>query len=405
MTSARRLLPHQDEAMRHLKPGSILVGGTGSGKSYVGVTFYYNHALGGGVEPKTPPKDKVDLYVITTARKRDETDWDGELSRYGLSRGVKNPMGILVVIDSWNNIKKYKGVSNAFFIFDEQKAIGSGTWARSFITICKKNEWVMLSATPADRWMDLVPVFVAKGYFKNRTQFLREHVVFAPYVKYPKIVAFKRVQKLKELKRQTYVIMNFNRKTTRHVETIKVHYDREALKKFIKTEWHYVEDRPVRNDMELRHLAIRLVTSHPSRSEAYIKVLEDVGRLIVFYNYNYELDILRSTTPDRYRQYEYNGHKHDPVPNGDDWVYFVQYTSGSEAWECFTTNHMLFYSINYSYRITTQAMGRIDRITTKYDDLYYYRLVSHSTVDISIQKAYETGQDFNLMTLDPRDIE
>ena len=73
-----------------------------------------------------PPKD---LYIITTAKKRDTLEWEGELSPFLLSTNPDvNLYQNKVVIDSWNNISKYKDITDAFFIFDEQRVVGSGTW-------------------------------------------------------------------------------------------------------------------------------------------------------------------------------------------------------------------------------------------------------------------------------------
>jgi hypothetical protein len=391
----KTLYPHQSKALSQLKNGNILVGGTGSGKTLVALSYYYTKIIGGSFDPPIAPTGVCDLYVITTARKRDDLDWVGEAAQMGLSteEGVGLPVGKFVV-DSWNNIKKYTNISNAFFIFDEQRSTGRGVWAKSLVKIAKKNKWIMLSATPADRWVDLVPVFVANGFFKNRTQFDREHVVYAPYVKYPKIQRYWNEEHLSSLRDKIYVVMPFKRKTKPHVLDIPVTHDQELVDRVVKTEWNIFKDKPIKNLAEHNFVVRRIVNQDTSRVEKLKDIFEVGKRVIVFYNFNFELEMIKEAF-DPKLVFEYNGDVHDPLPKTREWLYLVQYLSGSEAWECFTTNHMVFYSLNYSYRITKQAMGRINRMTTPYVDLYYYRFISKSSVDRAIIQAFNNKKRFN----------
>jgi hypothetical protein len=364
-----------------LKNGSILVGGTGSGKSLTALSYY--KATNPGY-----------LYIVTTAKKRDEKDWEREAAKLGITD---------LVVDSWNNIKKYVDVSNSFFIFDEQRVVGYGVWTKSFIRITRSNKWILLSATPADTWMDLLPVFIANGFYKNKTHFIREHVDYAPYIKYPKITGYRNVPKLERNKSRIFVNMPFERHTTQHIETVKVKYEADLVKQVVKTQWSPFTEAPIDSMAAEVSVVRQIVNRHPSRIFELMKIQERVKRLIIFYNFNFELDILKLWFESLTVVAEHNGHQHQPVPTTDEWVYLVQYASGSEAWECFTTNHMAFYSMSYSYRTTLQAMGRIDRHNTHYKDLYYYRLMSASFLDFRIFEAFKQKKNFNInMLYDPR---
>ena len=377
-----KLWPHQRDALSKLHNGAILVGGTGSGKSLTALSY-------------VKLKESMPLYVITTAKKRDEGDWEREAAKLGVSD---------LVVDSWNNIKKYVGVFSSFFIFDEQRVVGYGVWTKSFIKITQKNKWILLSATPADTWMDLVPVFIANGFYKNKTHFVREHVNYAPYLTFPKIVGYRNELKLESHKEQVFVSMPFKRHTTSHINEIKVGYESIFVKEIVKTQWNPFTDLPIDSIAEEVSVIRQIINRHPTRAFALMKIYEIAKRLIIFYNFNFELEILKTWFEPLTVVAEQNGFKHQPVPTGDNWVYLIQYKSGSEAWECFTTNHMAFYSLTYSYRTMIQAMGRIDRHNTHYKDLYYYKLLSKSYLDVSVMRAFNAKKDFNIRMLKTKDM-
>jgi len=391
-----KLDPHQLKAIEELDSGSVLRGGVGSGKSRTALAYYYlKEGLGGLVindkgttKPMQKPKD---LYIITTAKKRDSLDWEDEMLPFILKKDK-----ILITVDSWNNVKKYIDVRNAFFIFDEQRAIGSGTWSKSFIKIAKKNRWILLSATPGDVWMDYVPIFVANGFYKNRSEFIREHVVYSRYAKYPKIDKYVNPGKLIKLRKQITVMMPFSRKTIPINKTIKVDYDEEDFKTVFKRRWNIYKDKPIKETSELFHTMRKVTNSDPSRLRAVKALIKKHNKVIIFYNFNYELDTLRTLSKDKSLEVaEWNGQKHEMVPTSTRWVYLVQYTAGAEGWNCITTDTIIFYSLNYSYKITNQAAGRIDRMNTPFTELYYYKLVSDSEIDKAVASALSKKRNFH----------
>jgi len=377
-----RLFKHQENALSQLKTGSILCGGVGSGKSLVAVAYYYMNEM---------PKD---LYIITTAQKRDTLDWERECANFALSRKRESSINnILVTVDSWNNIKKYSDIKHSFFIFDEQRVIGSGAWVKSFLKVVKNNNWILLSATPGDNWLDYIPVFIANGFYKNRTEFMRRHVVFKSFTKFPKIDRFLEERYLEKLKRKVLVFMDYEKKTIRHEQNILVDFDKDKFNIIDKKRWNIYNNQPIKNIVELFFLIRRVVNSDHSRLKIIEELIKKHNRLIIFYNFNYELDLLKTIKDITIT--EYNGHVHDPISKDRIWIHLVQYTAGSEGWNCIETNAIVFYSLNYSYRIMTQAAGRIDRLTTPYVNLYYYRLISKSWIDKEISKALDKKQNFN----------
>jgi hypothetical protein len=370
------LYPHQKKAIDKLDNGKILCGDVGSGKTMAALGYYlereYHNAL----------------YVITTAKKRDSKDWEIEAKAFGIDLDG-------LVVDSWNNMGKYEEVTDAFFIFDEQRLVGSGAWVKSFLKIVRHNNWILLSATPGDTWLDYIPVFVANGYYKNRTEFLREHVVYNSYTKFPKVERYLNTGKLHRHRRDILVEMPFTKHTKRHEVLVRVKHQENVLSKVVDDRWNILKNQPLRDVAELFAVMRYVVNLDPSRRAAIKTLMNKHPKLIVFYNFDYELDILRELS-DLIPIAEWNGHKHEEIPDGDRWLYLVQYMAGSEGWNCVETNAIVFYSLAYSFRHFWQAQGRIDRLNTPYTDLYYYILISKTLIDRSIYNSLRKKQNFNV---------
>lgn len=424
-----KLKDHQEDALNRMRNGCILNGGTGSGKSRTALAYYYVQQ---GGEVNTPeyismkpfPKD---LYIITTAKKRDALEWESELTNFimtpnrEISRYRHN-----IVIDSWNNIKKYCSVKNSFFIFDEQRVIGYGSWTKAFLTITVKNEneWILLTATPGDTWLDYIPVFIANGFYKNKTDFLSKHAIFSRFTKYPKIERYINEGRLIRLREYILIDMDFERKTVPHHEYVAVDYDRHLYEYVARTRWNIYKDAPIVNAGEFCFTLRRIVNSDTTRLIKIVKILKDHPKAIIFYSYDYELLLLRSLfnkmgvfisewnekskipppensgewvclIEDPYPMSEWNGHKHEEIIDGDYWAYVVEYLAGCEGWNCIETDTIIFYSENYSYRIMQQASGRIDRLNTPFIDLYYFHFRSNSKIDLAIRDALRRKKKFN----------
>lgn len=386
-----------------MRNGCILCGGVGSGKSLTALGYYakeHGADLYSQVRETPKMKNPRDLYIITTARKRDTNEWEKDMIHFLLT---PHPDAAYynhnVVIDSWNNIKKYKDVSGAFFIFDEQRVVGSGTWVKAFLNIARKNRWILLSATPGDTWQDYIPVFVANGFYKNKTEFIREHIIYSRFTKYPKIDRYVNTDRLVRLRDQILVDMDFERPTVPHHEPVYVSYDISKYKEVGRLRWNPYTNAPIANASELCYTWRKIVNSDESRQVALLELFEKHPKMIVFYNFDYELDILKGLYyGDKVEIAEWNGHKHQPIPESKSWVYLVQYTAGAEGWNCIKTDTIVFYSQNYSYKVMQQSAGRIDRLNTPFRDLYYYHLKTRSGIDLAISRALKEKRKFNERT-------
>lgn len=401
------LYSYQIDAIKRLKTGSILCGGVGSGKSRTALSYFFIKQCKGrvrlySVNNETGEKEIVidefesakeprNLYIITTAKKRDSLEWEAECIPFAFDLS-----NIKVVIDSWNNISKYVGVTDSFFIFDEQRVVGYGAWVKAFLKITKNNPWILLSATPGDTWMDYVPVFIANGFYKNKTEFIRTHVVFSRFCRFPKVDKYLLTGRLLRYRKEILVDMDYKKRTTQHHENVMVGYDEQAFKSVQQNRWNPYANLPIINISEYCFVLRKIVNSSDSRKERVKSLIKDNARTIVFYNFNYELEILREIAEELKIKYaEWNGQKHQEIPDSEQWTYFVQYTSGSEGWNCTKTNVIIFYSQSYSYRVMTQASGRIDRVNTHYSDLYYYHIVSMAKIDREISMALKRKKKFN----------
>lgn len=398
-----KLFPEQMDAVRKMHNGCILNGGVGSGKSLTSL-YYYFKEHGGSVDDEhyVPMQNPKDLYIITTAMKRDRHEWEKELLAYRLAPTEQQKLySNKVVIDSWNNIKKYQDIKHSFFIFDEDRVTGYGAWVKAFLKIARGNDWIILSATPGDCWADYIPVFIANGYYKNKTEFVREHVIYSQYTNYPQIDRYINTKRLERLRNKILIDIDIQRHTTKHHYDIICDYDKTLYKNTIRNRWDPYRDEPIQQAAGLCYILRRIVNSDEARINALLELLEKNPKTIVFYNFDYEREALLHVLSETMingnfvEVAEWSGHAHQPIPESDEWVYLVQYTAGCEGWNCIRTDTIIFYSLNYSFKVLEQASGRIDRLNTPYTDLYYYTLKSRSSIDLAISKALATKKKFN----------
>ena len=392
------LYPHQQEALGRIKNGIILNGVVGSGKSITGLAYYFTKVCDGDLDTLTMKKP-IDIYIITTAMKRDRHEWDSECARFMLSTDEKLcKHGVKVVVDSWNNIKKYEGVSGAFFLFDEQRVVGNGVWVKAFLRISRFNQWILLSGTPGDTYMDYIPVFIANGFYRNRSEFIREHVIYKRYLKYPAVDRFAGIKKLERYRSAVLIDMNFARATKAHHIKVTVPYDVALYKDALKRRWNFYAEpqRPIETASELCYILRKIVNSDFRRADEVVRLVKEHKKAIIFFNFTYEVDLLiRSFAFAGIPTARWDGKKHEPIPDGDAWAYLVQYAAGDSGWNCTETDTIIFYSQSYSYKSTVQAAGRIDRLNTPFRDLYYYHVRSGANIDLAIHNALESKKEFN----------
>ena len=390
-----KIKDYQLQAVNKLRNGNILKGDTGSGKSFTALYYYYVKLCNGEFdEDLLPMRNPRDLYIITTPKKRDDLEWEKDMAPFLLSSTTE--CQVKVVVDSWNNIKKYTNVTGAFFIFDEQRVVGSGAWVKAFYKITKRNQWILLTATPGDTWSDYIPVFVANGFYKNKTEFKENHIIMNPFTRYPSIKGYFNQGKLMKYRKMITVEMKSPKVTIQLHHDFRCEYDKETERLVLKERWNPFEDRPLRDATEMAVVMRKIAFGDSSRIDKVKELFEVNPRIIIFYDYDFELDaLIGMCETEDYTYAQWNGHKHEPIPDEARWIYLVQYTAGSEAWNNTTTNCMIFFNNNYSWKKMKQAAGRIDRLNTPYHELHYYHLTSSSYIDKRINNALNTKKEFN----------
>lgn len=386
----------QRKAISQMKNGSILRAETGLGKTRTSLGYFFTRYGGNlgeefGYEGRFKmPSYLPNLYVITTAKTRDSKSWERELNVYRLYDNDD----FHYVVDSWNNIDKYRDVKDSFFIFDEQRAGGSGKWAKRFIEIAQNNEWVLLSATPGDKWKEYIPIFIAHGFYRNKTDFMNKHCLTNPY----RVWDIKYINEgmLIRHRRDITVYMDKEKPANPNHHNIYAGYDKDKYTLIQRDRWNPYSNEPIQNGADLVRLLRRVVNEDYSRIELVAQILLDHPKLIIFYNFNYERDLLRMFAHSVGIDIaEWNGSLHQNIPSSDSWIYIVQYSAGCEGWNCFETDTMVFYSQDYSYKRMHQAEGRISRLNTPYDNVFYYHILSRSTIDRMISRSLSEKKDFN----------
>lgn len=363
----------QKEAVSKMKNGCILCGSVGSGKSRTAIAYFYLQ----GVKK---------LYIITTAKKRDTHEWEPELILYGME----------AIIDSWNNIKKYKEVKDGFFIFDEQRVVGYGAWTKSFLAISRNNKFILLSATPGDTWMDYIPIFIANGFYRNKSDFVNQHVIYDRYSKFPRVDRYFGLERLVRLRDKILVDIDYHNPTIKHDIFLTANYDYDKYKFICRFRTNLETGEPIRNATEFCSQLRKVTNKDPSRLKIIDDIFKEKYRVIIFYNFDYELELLLEYANNNCIPVaEWNGHKHQPIPEANKWIYLVQYNAGSEGWNCILTDTIIFYSQSYSYKQMIQAAGRIDRRNTPFRDLYFYHISSTARIDKAISKALINKKKFN----------
>lgn len=373
----------------------ICIAGCGAGKGSIAL-----HWL------KTTNKKK--WLFITTASKRDSKDvenemvmWFGKESLSSYSLEVISWAALAKwTITNWNSLEDYA------FVFDEvacAKAGVSSNRGRAFIQIAKQTDcWTGYTATPGDRWEDFQAYFVAAGYVKNKTAFMREFCQVQTFKGYPEIVGYYDEHILKAYWKRLTVCpdtqamldeLPAEQHKTYHFKPSPTY--KRFLKERLDEDGNFID-----TVMGYCHYCRRLCLT-AEKLQWVSDYLSGLGTNAVFF-YNYiaegeELEkVAKKALPKGAKVWRIDGKHHD-IPTADTIgkydIVLAQYASGSESLNLQFMNHMVFVSPNYSYTTSIQARGRIKRIGQK-QNMFFWYLVCDGTIETDVYACLRGKSDF-----------
>lgn len=396
-----QLYPYQQKTVDALIGGKhIAILGTGFGKSPIAMRWLY--------ESMSVNKIKK-VLVVTTASKSKSGDfeheadvWNGEDWRAGLDE---------FTVISWHRFKKWtdensKKLGEYMYVLDEvAKAKGymSGMGIAARRVWARTKNWTGYTATPGDRWIDLMPYFVAVGLVHNKTSFMREYCVVQNYKGYPEITHYLNEDKLEKMWRYAaYIPDTAQAAKELPPEIHKVHkfkapsYYKKAIKTRVKEDGTLIE-----TTMGLMHY-LRQLCFTKDKQEWLKDFIENLGDNCVFFcNYIEEeegiCEIANKVLPKGARIWRIDG-KHHEIPTADTIgkydIVVAHYASGGEALNLQFMHYWCSVSPNYSFSTSIQARGRIKRIGQKHTMFFLY-LQAENTVEDDIYKCLKLKSDFS----------
>lgn len=142
--------------------------------------------------------------------------------------------------------------------------------------------------------------------------------------------------------------------------------------------------------------ASRQLCNSKDKQQAFIDLINSINdRVVVFYNFDSELDTLKTLVKDRPIA-EVNGHTNTEqiYHDNDNCVLFVQYQAGARGLNLQDGNKIIYYSLTLSSDLFEQSKKRIHRIGTKYP-CFYWILQTKDSVEESIYKSLNRQEDYN----------
>lgn len=396
----RILYDSQEEVIQEIEGNSkILELGTGSGKTLISLQEYLDH------------HSQHPLLIICPNSKFREGGWDREVAVIEKHYGVKIDYEVIPYSHLWTKRKvpkkptyktndklgDYKG---RFIIFDEIHFVKNPTSERgktAQLLIKNSKGFLGLSATPlSNGWEDSMNYFIMFGMAKNKTSFIREYAsgldhYYKPYgwkgdllsPMWEAISIFRDKHDMTDLPKLTLQDVYF-KKSTRYSKILK---DR-------------ICEDIVYDTVPKLYAGLRQYANLKHKGEYLNELLEGTSEnVVVFYNFNTELDEIMKAIPKGKKVFIANG-KGYSIPQKGKWgnvknsVSVVQYQSGGTGIEMQYAYTVVFFSPTYSYQDYEQSMGRVYR-TGQEENVTAYLFKTRGTVETAIWKSLEKKKDFN----------
>lgn len=382
----------QRQLLNSIEENYIIAADTGTGKTMMAIHHYLKHNTG---EP---------LLILAPPQKIKEGGWQRELDFVASHYNIEIPYDII----SYGVLsKRWKEYKDWFLVMDECHYVKNPTSQRgkAAINLTKQStNFLLLSATPSSNgWGDTIAYMIMFGYYKNKTQFLKEHAVYnrIDYGNGPVNVVsdYRDQEKLQKL------YQSFSIKLAKEdcldlppLVFEKVHFKPSKEYNIIKKD-RVLGEELFDNISKLQH-GLRFYANQADKLKYTEMLLEGTEEnVIIFYNYKQENEELKKIAKKlKKKVFEVSGSKTN-LPDKEKWtslknsVTIVQYQAGAAGIELQYANIVIFHTPTYSYQDYEQALGRAYRNgQTKKVTVYQY--ITKNTIETSIYQALAAKKDF-----------
>ena len=292
-------------------------------------------------------------------------------------------------------------------MLDESSMIKNETAKRTkFILSLKPSHTILLSGTPTDgKYEFLYSQLRLLGWKITKTAYYNRYIktelrsyggpMFRVVTGYKNVSELK--AKLKEygavFAKAEEVIKLPEKKFIKEYSTVSSDY-----KKFMKDRVIKIDDKELTGDSTLsKRLYARMLCSAYSKDKIarLIDLVNSTSdRVIIFYNFNTELEVLRKVLFDRPISIV-NGQVKDlkEYENNDNSVTLIQYQAGAMGLNLQKANRIIYFSLPERSELFEQSKARICRIGQE-KQCYYHIMMCHKSVEEKIYECLLMRKDY-----------
>ncbi|MBL0992197.1 MAG: DEAD/DEAH box helicase [Escherichia coli] len=414
-----KLFDYQKEAIENFESKPLNLSDVGTGKSYMSIGSYVK-------------SECSKLLIICLAPKVNDFVEDSEifnLNVTALNKGTKKNKELLsesnlVAISfesSWRLTELNKWVDkDTFIIIDESHKVSvSKSKVTKFVMgLSKRAKYNYLcTATPVsngklENWYP--QLFISNVFRKPKKEFEQLFVIKQMRqmgsMRFMQITGYRNEHLLEQMIDEASV--KYKRDKGYLPEDYVYKTKKPAMYNKLKKSRLYKDDNDLRVELDnssklfnsLRQVShgflngiSKQVSKEPFERLDAILETHNNERVVIFYNYKWEAEMLKQLLDKLKRPYgEYNGSVKDlkPFKNNDNGVVLAQYKSASTGINDFViSNVMVFNSMPLSSTEYLQAKGRTDRHGQDKTPLYYH-IVPDTPIEKKIFSVVTNGKDF-----------
>ncbi len=418
-----QLFPHQKKALENTQ-------------HFKRVAYYLDMGLGktfvGSEKANSFPEN-----IVLICQKSKVQDWIEHFRRY-YNMGVFNLTDKRQLEDFTKTIGKCVGVINYDLVFrrsyfahisgftlmlDESSVIQNETAKRSkFILKMQPENVILLSGTPtAGKYEKLWSQIRLLGWNITKELFYKQYVEMEwiedhnSGFKIPHVIGYKNVDRLKKkMKEHGAIFMkledalncineNSEEKNLNLPEQVIIPVHSKSTKeyrKFMRDDVVTIKGREFIGDTILsKRIYSRMMCSYlnKERVAAFKDLVQSTeDRLIVFYNFNEELNTMQAALAELERPFSVvNGETKDLTAyeeHGDS-ITFVQYQAGAMGLNLQKANKVIYFSLTDRSELFEQSKKRIHRIGQE-KPCFYYLMICPRTLEEDILHTLELRKDY-----------